>query len=179
MKRILVLVALLCCAATFAAAQNAAVVVTPADQKFDNFPGYPTCVMGSVLHGAPDSDSGVVVIAKATAGCKIPWHFHTPNEQVGVVSGMLKMQMKDGQPHTMVPGSYAFMPAKSVHMAQCTTACTIFVAADGKFDIHYVNAAGSEITPDEAIKPTGKAVAKAPAKSEGKAPAKPAPPKKQ
>src|SRR5689334_19902042 len=65
--------------------QNDAHIVAPADQKFGPFPNFPKCTQGAVLHGNPSDGHGVTVIAKATAGCRIPMHFHTPNEEVGII----------------------------------------------------------------------------------------------
>ena len=127
-------------------------ISTPADQKFGPLPNFPDCAKGAVLHGDPGSDQGAVLMAKATAGCKIPWHWHTANEQLGIISGTTTMQEKGGQPKTMTSGSYVFMPGKHQHEFICKTACALFVATDGKFDIHYVDASGKEISPDEALK---------------------------
>jgi hypothetical protein len=46
------------------------------------------------------------------------------------------------------------------------TACTLFIVSDGAFDIHYVDAAGHELSADETLKSKPKAPAKkAPAKN--------------
>ena len=151
MKRILVLCFALALTSVVAAAQNPA-VVAPADQKFVVFPGVPDCTKGAVLHGDPGSDQGAVLMLKATAGCKIPWHWHTSTEQLGMVSGSAKLEMKDGGAKTLTPGSYAFMPSKHQHQFTCSTACTLFLATAAKFDIHYVDASGNEIPPEQALK---------------------------
>jgi hypothetical protein len=45
-----------------------------------------------------DPSKGPSVIAfKGAAGCLIPWHWHTPTEQVMIVSGSMKLEMKDGR----------------------------------------------------------------------------------
>jgi hypothetical protein len=46
------------------------------------------------------------------------------------------------------------MPSKHVHQFQCTSkSCLAYVHADsGPFDIHYVDAQGKEIPPEEALK---------------------------
>ena len=54
-----------------------------------------------------------VFLLKLTAGCKIPWHWHTPNEQVTVVSGTFHMEMKDAPTPLLRP--YVFMPGHHVH----------------------------------------------------------------
>jgi hypothetical protein len=64
------------------------------------------------------------------------------------------------------PGDYLSLPGKGVHQFTCIVACTFFLSSDGVFDIHYVDASGKEIPPDEALK--GKAKAKMPMKKEMK-----------
>ena len=64
---------------------------------------------------------------------------------------------------TVTPGSYAYLPAKHPHEFTCVTACSLFVAADNVFDIHYVDKDGKEISLADAQK-FGKGAAKAPVK---------------
>ena len=159
MKKLVVIGCALALASVVAMAQNMT-AVAPADQKFGPLPNFPDCAKGAVLHGDPGSDKGAVLMAKATAGCKIPWHWHTANEQLGIVSGTTTMQEKDGQPKTLASGSYVFMPSKHQHEFICKTACSLFVASDGKFDIHYVDKDGKEISLADASK-SGKPAAAA------------------
>jgi len=132
--------------------RGASQVVAPADQKFTNFPNFPTCMTGAVLHGDPSSSSVAEIIGKATAGCKVPWHFHTPNEQVRMISGKAKVEMKGDAAKLLTAGGYAYLPAKHQHEFTCVTACSLFVSADGVFDIHYVDADGKEISLEQALK---------------------------
>src|SRR5689334_9527347 len=76
-----------------------------AASEFINFPGLPTCVKGSVKSGDP-SKGGTVILAKATASCLIPWHWHTANEQLFMVSGSAKAEMKDASPAALHPAGY-------------------------------------------------------------------------
>ncbi len=133
--------------------------------KFVNFPGLPTCMKGSAQNGDP-SKGASVILAKASAGCTIPWHWHTSNEQLMFVSGQAKVAMKDGSPVTLHSGSYLSLPAKNAHQFTCVAACTLFIAPDGAFDIHYVDADGKEISPDDALK--SKAKSKMPMKKDMK-----------
>jgi quercetin dioxygenase-like cupin family protein len=128
-----------------------------ADHKLVAFPGLPACTLGAVESGDPAKGPSVIVFT-AKAGCVIPWHWHTPTEQVMIVKGAAKMEMKDGG-HSMVlkPGGFALMPSKHVHQLTCQSACTGFVASDAPFDIHYVDADGKEITPEAALAKKGKA----------------------
>src|SRR5713101_5715057 len=138
-------------------AQDHVVYAASANSKFLNIPGLPTCVAGSVQNGDP-SKGGSVIFGKGTAGCRIPWHWHTATEQLMMVTGRAKVEMKDGSPVTLRYGDYVSLPTTHVHQFTCQTACTLFIASDVAFDIHYVDASGNEIPQDEVLK--GKAPAK-------------------
>ncbi len=136
-----------------------------AAKQFVNFPGLPTCTKGSVVDGDPTKGSSVILV-KTTTGCVVPWHWHTPTEQLMFVSGSGKGEMKDGSPVVLRTGDYLNFTPKSVHQFTCVAACAFFLASDGAFDIHYVDKDGKEISPDEALK--SKAKAKSPMKKEMK-----------
>ena len=127
-----------------------AITMAPGTLKFSTPPGVPSCATVAVLRGDPTKGPSVVM-QRTTAGCRIPWHWHTPNEEVMVVKGGGMLEMKDGLPLRLQPGAYAFLPGHHVHRASCVTACTLFVSSDGVFDIHYVDETGKEISADEAL----------------------------
>jgi len=104
----------------------------------------------AVESGDPSKGPSVIVF-KGTAGCKIPWHWHTPNEHVMIVSGSAKVEMKGGSSAILGAGGYAMMPSKHVHQFTCATACAAFVNSDAAFDIHYQDANGKEIPPEAAL----------------------------
>ena len=122
-----------------------------ATSKFTNMAVLPSCMTLSVQRGDPSKGPSVILL-KFKAGCTVPWHWHTAAEQLMVVSGTGKAQMKDGKPVTVRPGDYMFLPAKHIHTFAAVTAVTMFDLPDGPFDIHYVDAAGNEIPPDQALK---------------------------
>lgn len=132
-----------------------------ADMKLGAVPGLPTCATGSVASGDPTKGPSIIY-SKLAAGCTIPWHWHTPNENLIIVTGTARMEMKDGKPLTLRAGAYALMPSHHVHQFSCPTGCTLYVYSDAAFDIHYMNAAGSEISPDDAMKPFKETAAKPP-----------------
>lgn len=132
-----------------------------ADMKLGTVPALPTCATGAVLNGDP-SKGPSVIYAKSAPGCTIPWHWHTPNENVMIVTGTALMEMKDGKPMTLHAGAYALMPSHHVHQFSCAKGCTLYIYSDAAFDIHYVNGAGSEISPDDAMKPLKETAAKPP-----------------
>jgi quercetin dioxygenase-like cupin family protein len=133
-----------------------------AEMKFVAFPGMPTCATGSVQNGDPGAGSSII-FARMAAGCTFPWHWHTPAEHLMIVSGTAKAEMKGGAPATLRAGAFALMPSKHVHRFSCPTACTLYIYSDAPFDMHYVDDAGKEMTPDDALKPLKETAAKPPA----------------
>lgn len=119
--------------------------------KLMTIPGLPTCAKGSVESGDPGKGASVI-FAKIPTGCSIPWHWHTPNEHVMLVSGVGRMDMKDGKPLTLRAGAFALMASRHVHQFRCQRACQLYIYSDVAFDIHYVDAKGNEISPQEANK---------------------------
>jgi hypothetical protein len=88
-------------------------------------------------------------------GCSVPWHWHSANEQIIVVDGTTKFQMKNDQPHNVANGGYVYGPAKHPHQASCAAGCTAYLTSDGPFDIHYIDQAGNEIAPEKALAAVG------------------------
>ena len=143
-------VALLACL-FLAHAQDMGVLKKMSDNTFAPMPGLPSCMTGAVQSGDP-SKGPSVILGKGSAGCLIPWHWHTPTEHVMIVSGSAKVEMKDsGKTVVLGPGGYAMMPSKHVHQFTCTSACTLFVRSDAAFDIHYVDASGEEVLREKAL----------------------------
>lgn len=151
MKLSLFPLALLVCLSGAALADDHPTTVNVAQAKWMKFPGFPTCAPGSVVNGDP-SKGPSIILAKGSAGCVVPWHWHTPNEHLMMISGTARLQTKDGKPSTLRAGGYAMMPSHHQHQFTCTTACMLYVYSDTAFDIHYLNAAGAEISPEEAMK---------------------------
>jgi quercetin dioxygenase-like cupin family protein len=126
--------------------------VAAATTKFANFAGIPNCFMGAAQQGDP-SKGDAVLLLKGKTGCVIPWHWHTAVERLMMVSGRAKVEMKDGSPATLRAGDFVNLDSKHVHQFTCQLTCTLFdVSTGAPFDIHYVDASGSEIPPDQALK---------------------------
>ncbi len=123
-----------------------------AAMKFMTVPPVPTCARAAVASGDPTKGASVLLL-KATPGCVIPWHWHTPNEYVMVVSGAASLQMKDDKAVTLTSGAFALMPSHHAHHFKCLRACSIYIYSDAAFDIHYVDKQGNELTPADALKP--------------------------
>jgi quercetin dioxygenase-like cupin family protein len=154
-KVVLFTLPVICVFSGFSLAQGMGSMTTAghnlADMKFVTLPPLPTCAKGSIASGDPTSGASIIV-AKIAAGCVIPWHWHTPIESVMVASGVARMDMKDGTPATLKTGGVAIMPANGIHQFTCIQACTIFIHSNVAFDIHFVDKAGKEITPGDALK---------------------------
>src|SRR5262245_15742250 len=127
----------------------------PQTLKFTPIPDMPGCASAAILRGNPRSGPAWVLL-KLASGCRVPWHWHTANESLVVISGRGALAMKDGPPLQFVPGAYAAMPSQRVHQASCSRACLLFNAADAAFDIHYVDASGKEISLEKALTPPAK-----------------------
>ena len=125
--------------------------VSPQSMKFIEIPNMPACATAAILRGDPRSGPAWVLL-KLASGCRVPFHWHTPNEELVVISGRGTLAMKDGPPLQFAPGAYASLPSHHVHQATCTRSCLLFNSADGAFDIHYVDAEGKELSLEKAMK---------------------------
>jgi len=135
-------------------AQSAMVLKSPGSTQYGNHPALPACAMIAVQDGNPAA--GPAVISLKTAGpCTIPWHWHTGNERLIIVHGSPKLEMRDMPAATTHDGDFVLMPAKSTHQFTAEGPCEVYIVTDSPFDIHYVNSAGTEITPEQAIKTSG------------------------
>jgi quercetin dioxygenase-like cupin family protein len=128
-----------------------------AEMQFVPIPGMPTCASGSVTSGDPGKGPSFIM-ARMAAGCVFPWHWHTPNEHLMIVTGTATAEMKDAKPVKLEAGAFALMPSNHVHRFSCSTACSLYVYSDAAFDMHYVDAAGKEIAPDIALRAVGETV---------------------
>ena len=121
------------------------------EMKFTAVPGLPSCAPGAVQSGDPAKGASII-LGKLAAGCAIPWHWHTSNEHLMLVSGAARVEAKGAQPVALRPGGFAIMPSRHVHQFRCTAECLLYVYSDAAFDILYVNAKGTEIPSVEALK---------------------------
>jgi quercetin dioxygenase-like cupin family protein len=167
----------LCVIALGVSAQDMAekpAVIHNTNPKFGPLPGAPDCVTVAPQHGDPAKGPSVLLL-KFESTCVVPYHWHSINETVFSVNGLLQITAKGEKPQVISGGDYAYMPAKHVHQAKCAGAkpCTIFLHSDGPFDLHYVDKDGNEITPDKALADVNKPVDKPGAKPAAKPAPKP------
>lgn len=130
-----------------------------ATAKYMAVPGLPSCAVLSVENGDPGKGA-FTGLAKVGPGCVIPWHWHSANESLMFVSGRAKVEMKGTPASPLGPGDYAYLPAKQPHLFTCLSTCAFFLSSDAKFDIHYIDAAGKEIPPEQALRKPGKPAGK-------------------
>jgi quercetin dioxygenase-like cupin family protein len=150
----------LCASAWLCAAENSnpqPKIENIADMKFVTFPNVPTCFTLAAEHGDPSSGPSTLLI-KGTKRCEAPMHYHTSTEQVVMVSGTARIEMKGDQPRIIIAGAFATAPARHPHNFTCKTACKFYVISDGIFDIHYVDDSGNEIPFEKAVKTAAKTV---------------------
>jgi quercetin dioxygenase-like cupin family protein len=143
-------------------------IAKAATTKFMTLPVAPQCLQLAAQEGDPMKGAATILM-KASSGCMVPWHWHTANERLYIVSGRGKAEMKDHPAETVAAGDFVVLPGKMVHQFTCVSTCTFFDVTDAAFDIHYVKADGTEIPPEEALK----AGAKQPAAKKEGAPPKP------
>ena len=118
-------------------------------------PALPSCGVGNVKDGKPGIGPSVTDI-KFQPGCVIPWHWHTPNERVIVISGSAKAEMKGMEPVMLKQGDFILLSAKQIHQFTAVTSLEIYLLTDAPFDIHYVDATGKEIPSQVALSSAAK-----------------------
>ncbi len=89
----------------------------------------------AVLHGDPAKPNSDVFL-KVPAGATLANHWHSSAERMVLISGQLEVAYEGQQPSTLMPGMYAYGPAKHPHSAVCrsTESCVLFIAFEGPVD---------------------------------------------
>jgi quercetin dioxygenase-like cupin family protein len=131
------------------------VTLDPQKLEFIAIPDMPACATAAILRGNPRFGAAWVLL-KLASGCEVPWHWHSANETLLVISGRGAVSMKDGPPLRFLPGAYASLPSHHQHKASCSRTCLLFNSADAAFDIHYVDANGEELSAKKALEPSAK-----------------------
>src|SRR5882757_8862267 len=66
------------------------------------------CLLSALETGDPTTGPSTFIL-KAPPGCVVPWHFHTSEEQLIIISGTVLAEMRDHQPARLRPGGFAMM----------------------------------------------------------------------
>jgi mannose-6-phosphate isomerase-like protein (cupin superfamily) len=96
------------------------------------------CISSAIEAGDPMTGRSTLLL-KATPGCVVPWHFHTAEEQLIIISGTVLAEMTDHQPTRLGPGGFALMGGRMPHQFTCQdrSACLMFVVFDRAYDIYW------------------------------------------
>jgi hypothetical protein len=103
----------------------------------------------SVLFGDPMKAGPYTLRLKVPDGYKIKPHWHSKDEQLTVLTGMMVLHMGDtmtADPHRLAVGAYHFLPGKVHHAAEAKGATIVQISGEGPFDIHYLNEADNPNT---------------------------------
>jgi hypothetical protein len=120
--------------------------ITPTDIKWSEAP--PTLPKGAkfaVLQGDPGKDGPFVIRMLALTGYTIPPHWHTQDEQLTVISGMLYIGLGDTfnkrAARALPRGGFHFLSGKEHHYAFTNGRTIVQISGNGPFDINYINPA--------------------------------------
>src|SRR6266566_5349084 len=89
------------------------------------------CLSSALETGDPTRGPSTFVL-KAPTGCVVPWHFHTAEEQLIIISGIVLAEMTDHQRTRLGAGGFAVMGSRMAHQFTCRgkQSCLMFVAFD-------------------------------------------------
>jgi quercetin dioxygenase-like cupin family protein len=120
--------------------------------------------LATTLRGSGCSEAGIetgdptkgpsIVVEKFAPGCAIPWHWHTPNEHVMMVSGTFRFEIQGEASVQVNPGDFVFIPSHHTSQTTCLgpDACINFLYTDAPADMHFVDETGAEISSEQAQK---------------------------
>jgi quercetin dioxygenase-like cupin family protein len=96
------------------------------------------CLQSALEAGDPTKGSSTFIL-KAPAGCVVPWHYHTAQEQLIIIDGTVLAEMIDHPSTTLGPGGFAVMGGRMAHQFTCNgkAACVMFVTFDRAYDIFW------------------------------------------
>ena len=96
------------------------------------------CLLSALETGDPTTGRSTLIL-KASPGCVVPWHFHTAEEQLTIISGNVLAEMTAHQPTRLGPGGFAVMGGHMPHQFTCQgrSTCLMIVAFDGAYDIYW------------------------------------------
>lgn len=103
----------------------------------------PPGAMVAVLEGDPAKDGFFTMRIKMPDGYKVPAHWHSRQERVTVLSGVLHLGMGDtfdAQATNALPaGTYSSMPPKMTHFAWMKGETVLQLSTEGPWTVTYVN----------------------------------------
>jgi quercetin dioxygenase-like cupin family protein len=105
----------------------------------------------AVVHVNPKTQATQILV-RATKPAVVPWHWHTANEAITVISGTFTLEC-EGKRTDLGPGSFTYAPSRLIHRATFSEGCTIALNGDGPFDLHWAGAPPTAKKPGEAAMP--------------------------
>lgn len=126
------------------------------DVKFEHLPFLPDCLMIHSEHGDPATGPSHI-LSRMTPGCVIPWHWHSPNEYMLIVSGAYENQPRGEAAFIMHSGDYAYLPSHHQHRGMCRgpESCIGYLYSDAASDVHWIDEQGQDISVTDALKAVG------------------------
>ena len=96
------------------------------------------CLLSAIETGNPTTGRSTLIL-KAPSRCVVPWHSHTAEEQLIVITGNVISEMLDHKPARLGPGGFAVMGSRMPHQFTCLArhGCLMIVAFDGQYDIFW------------------------------------------
>ena len=93
----------------------------------------------SILHVDPRTSATKLMI-RVPNHFHVPKHWHTANETHTILSGTFIMEHVAGQRHELGPGSFNYVPSKTVHEAwtKPDEGAVLFITVDGAWDVNWV-----------------------------------------
>src|SRR5215470_4223890 len=107
--------------------------------------------LATTLRGSDCSAAGIetgdprhgpsIIVEKFAPGCAIPWHWHTPNEHVMMVSGTFHFEIRGEKPVEVNAGDFVLIPSRHVSQTTCVgpDSCVNFLYTDAPADMHFVD----------------------------------------
>lgn len=120
--------------------------------------------LATILRGSGCSAAGIetgdptkgpsIIVEKFAPGCAIPWHWHTPNEHVMMVSGTFRFEIQGEASVQVNTGDFVFIPSHHTSQTTCLgpDPCINFLYTDAPADMHFVDETGAEISSEQALK---------------------------
>lgn len=141
---------------------TAVYIPTPALEPLPQVPGVHK--LATTLRGSGCSVAGIetgdpakgpsIIAEKFAPGCAIPWHWHTPNEHVMMVSGTFRFEIQGEASAQVNAGDFVLIPSHHTSQTTCLgpDSCINFLYTDAPADMHFVDENGAEISSEQALK---------------------------
>jgi len=108
----------------------------------------------AIIQALDESGWNADALFKLEPGTTVPEHWHTSNERMVLLSGVMEVDYEGQQPVTMTPGVYAYGPAELPHETHCLrepgdAPCILFIAFEDPVDA--IEGVPAEIPDEEAF----------------------------